>query len=157
MFGPYRRGMSIHTAAAGLFTGAGIAAPGPGALVELAAAGAVALVAVDAVLNRADPDTPAREAIGTAVRAVGPHDTPAATLLATVLDLVERRLDARRAWRLACRAIGRHALGWLPIVGVGARVAAAPGAIEAAMRYVKAMEAVAAVADVVPDRVAMAA
>src|SRR5262249_14504804 len=63
-FGPYRRGMSIHTAAAGLFTGAGIAAPGPGALVELAAAGAVALVAVDAVLNRADPDTPAREAIG---------------------------------------------------------------------------------------------
>src|SRR5262249_21343144 len=48
MFGPYRRGMSIHTAAAGLFTGAGIAAPGPGALVELAAAGAVALVAVDA-------------------------------------------------------------------------------------------------------------
>src|SRR5262250_1587320 len=106
MFGPYRRRMelSIHTAAAGLLTGAGIAAPGPGALVDLAAAGAVALVAVDAVLTRIDRETPPHAALRAAVRAVGPHDTPAATLLTPLLDLVEQRLDPRRAWRLACRA-----------------------------------------------------
>src|SRR6266571_5307689 len=121
--------LSFHAAAAGVLGGATVladlAGPGLGPLVDLGLGAAVAAVAVDAVLTRADPGLPPQHALVASVRAAGRFDTPAAALLGMACDLIDGRVRAAHAlhlaWIGACRFLGRHAFDLAPVVGTAAR------------------------------------
>ena len=139
----------MHAVAAGVLSGASaladLAGPGLGPLVDLGLGAAVAAVAVDAVLSNADPALPPARAVVASVRAAGRHTTPAATLLGIACDLLDGRAGtARRAFRSACRLVGRHALDLVPVVGTAARALGAGRAARAAADYVDALEIAAA-------------
>jgi hypothetical protein len=143
--------LSMHAAAAGVLGGAAfladVAAPGLGPLVDLGLGAAVAAVAVDAVLTRADPALPPHRAVAASVRAAGRFDTPAAALLGLACDLIDGRVSpgnaARLAWTSACRFVGRHAVDLMPVVGTAARALASGRSAREAARFVAALEAAA--------------